>query len=460
MRVFIVHGAGALAAAMMLAGCVTRSEREDDAPVPEGLFAAGVADGAADSAALHEGAWTWEELSVRAGRRADRARIASIDAAVGRQKVADELAWKNPELRMGWGLDDQRDREQGRRPANGDGYRATLGVRFYVPNPFVNRYVRARGEAEERGGAARMALESYKVYSEVKMLCCEEARAGDELKALTRQRDLLDELRRREEEVYQSGVSVSPLDVLRAETKWRKTVRACEALAAARAALRRQIAWLADVPEAGFEIAAEPPILPAAEELSLATLVEVAFARRPDLAVALAELDAAEANVGAAKAALLPWFRFVEAAYEHANDRSDDNGRHETGHEDEWTLKAALNLPVFAWTGESVKLSSMVRDRADARVQALYASIRMEIEVALADYREASAQVREDEARAFVRDMERRIADYAAAPTADAAEICRARAELQDWESVQAVARRARVEAALRLESVIGGPLP
>ncbi len=456
-----------LAAAFALGGCIAVDEvqgRRLDLPEYDGIFKCDSSDVSTlddgHEEVAHEGPWSWEDLAVRAGKRSDASKVAYIDAAVRRLRAEEELTWKDPELRFGQDWGDTRTRTSGDSPANGSGYTTSVGVRFYVPNPFVERYIRAKSDGEIRKEDARAAVEAYEVYSEVKMLCYEEARARADERYLDERAKAWDDLRKASDESYKNGVFISPLDAIRSETKFQKARIKLDTMVSARETLRRRIAWLTGIPDDKLVIDPEPPPMPDPTSLSVEHLTEIAFARRPDLAAAVAELDEAEAGVKAAKAARIPWFRFVEATYSHDNDRENEWDRHQTGHSDEFSIKTSIYLPIFTWAGESVELSEMVQARANARLMALYSSIRQEITTAYNDYFDACSRVNEEESRKFVERMESRIAEYASSSAAKAEETCKANEELIDYKNVQDIAFMLKVEAALRLESVIGGPLP
>lgn len=452
-----------------LAGCIAE-KKDPPAPVWPGVFPAPAEkDGsAADAEPAHEGPWSWEELAVRAGARADAARIEYIAAAARRLRAEEDLAWKNPELRYGHGWDRSREHRWNRggdsdfndEVQRGDGYSSSVGVRFYVPNPFVNRYVRRQANAEVRKKEALAAVEAYGVYGEVKLLCLEVLRARREIENLSVQERAWDELRKAAAESRSQGVFRSPLDVVHAENRYRRTHLKRALLESSLDALRRRIAWLAGLPEEKLEIADAMPEPPEPAALSPEALSETAFARRPDLAAAVAELEAADAGVGATKAAHIPWFRFVQATYEHDSGDASQYDRSDSSHENQFELEASLIVPVFTWTGQSVKLSKLVREQADARLKALYTSIRREIVTAYGDYRDASARVRTTESVDFIKRLRRQIDDYAASTAADPEELCKVRIELADYRKLESDAELARFEAALRLESVTGGPLP
>ena len=423
----------------------------------------GVAQGAAPG-------MTWDELARRAGERVDEAKIQFIRAAAKRLQVDADLAWKDPQLRLGHTWDDSRERSTGERPANGDGGTYTAGVRFYVANPFINRYVRRAGDAQVEALEARGKTAQYAVYCEVKSLCLEEERLRREQRRRAEASELWERVRLSLEHRLEKGVVKSPLDVIHAEVAREKARAQADEAALARRVVRRQIAFYAGVPERGMLIRYTPPEPPATNRAFAAALWNAAFERRPDLVGARAELASARAQVGAAKAAYLPWFDFVEGSYSYST-ASDDSWRgsylkrnlqslHKTSREDEWQVRVAITVPIFTWAGKSLELSKTVRERANARLDALYSSIRNEIATAYTDYVECSSRLKEDEAKEFVDRMKRRIEEYNSSEAAKAEETSKAYEELIDYKLLQTQVRLQQIESALRLESVIGGPLP
>lgn len=464
-----------IVAAVLLAGCIAddqarRSEyhgvfRCDSAELPEST--------ADEIVSTHVGPWKWEELAVRAGERSDASRVAYIDAAVRRLRAEEELGWKNPEFRWGrdWGRSQRSGWEDNIDPlASKASHRRSrddsdsFGIRFYVPNPFVERYARARIEGDIRKEDMRAAVEAYEVYCEVKMLCYEVVRAQNELKYLEEQAKAWDELRTACQLSYERGVFASPLDAIRSETKFAKAQVKISSAKSSLDALTRRIAWLAGVRPEGLVIAEELPELPEPSALSIELLTEIAFARRPDLAAAVAELDQAEAGVKETQMAMLPWFRFVEGAYQQSDSSDRDweyakRGRsHGSG--EEWSVEVAITVPIFTWAGKSLALSKTVRERANARLDALYSSIRNEIETAYTDYVECSSRLQNGEERDFVERMTRRIEEYNASEAAKAEETSKAYEQLIDYKLLRSEIKLLQIESALRLESVIGGPLP
>lgn len=462
-------------AAAVLVGCI--ADDQERRAEYKGIFrcdSSDLAETAVDeTASAHVGPWKWEELAVRAGERSDATRVAFIEAAVRRLRAEEDLGWKDPEFR--WGLDNGHSRQHGLEGnidplSSKDSHRYShdysnsYGIRLYVPNPFVERYARAKIEGDIRKEDMRAAVEAYEIYCEVKMLCYEVVRGKNELRHLQEQSKAWDDLRKACQASYESGVFASPLDAIRSETKFAKAKVKISSAMSEIDALTRRIAWLAGVNPEGLEIEDTLPPLPEPEELSIEQLTEIAFARRPDLAAAIAEVDQAEAGVKEARMAMLPWLKFVECAYQRSisSDNDWEYSKHGASREsgDEWSLQLAITVPIFTWAGKSLAFSKTVRERANARLNALYSSIRNEIATAYTDYVECSSRLKEDETKEFVDRMTRRIEEYNASEAAKAEETSKAYEELIDYKLLHTQVHLMQIESALRLESVIGGPLP
>ncbi len=418
----------------------------------------------------HPDGWSWEELARRAGQRADKAKVELMKAAARRQRVDADLAWKDPQLRLAHSWEDSRDRRFGVEPEDGDGDTMTVGVRFYVSNPFVNRQLRRQGDAQVESLEARAKAEAYAVYCEVKSLCLEAEFLQRD--ASFRREELVLAGRIRDENLkrLESGVASSPLDALRAETAYERVILKLSEAEQSLRRTRNQIAFLSGVPEPELRIRYTPPEPPTTNASYRAVLVETAFLRRPDLTGALADYAAARAGVGAAKAAHMPWFDFVEGSYSHQTSSRDD-WDFEAGvprlhtrrsREDEWQVRVALSVPIFTWLGDSVKNSRRVADFADARVLSLRQAIETEISSAFSSYCASDARfVRlSDNGGAFLRKMEGRLAEYACAASVPPEDVSKAQLEFLDYRRLKAMSEYDWIHAILLLESVSGGPLP
>ncbi len=419
-----------------------------------------------------EGGWGWDELARRAGQRADEAKVQFIRAAAKRQQLDGDLSWKDPQLRLGQSWDDTRDRTTGRPPANGDGDSFKAGLRFYIANPFVNRYVRRAGDARIEALEARAKTAQYAVYCEVKSLCLEEERLRREQRRRSETSDLWERVRICLEHRLEKGVMKSPLDALHAEVAREKARAQADEALVARRQVRRQIAFYTGIPERKLQIRYTPPEPPSTNKTFVAALWSAAFARRPDLVGARAELAAARADVGAAKAAYLPWFDFVEGSYAHSTSSEMDwSGSrlkrnlmrgHSSGRSDEWQIRVAFTLPVFTWFGSSVKESQFLVEANDVRLRGLQSALYNEIETAMDDYCAADARFTRlsETGSAFVKRMQARIDEFAKTSAVRPDDICRAQLELLDYRKFKDEAEYDWVSRILLLETVSGGPLP
>lgn len=426
------------------------------------------------------GGWTWDALARLAGERADKAKMEFLKAAVRRQKLDADLAWKDPQLRIGHTWEDSRQRTshpnsiERERPENGSGGTYTAALRVYISNPFVNRYVRRAGEASVQSLEARAKAEQYAVYCEVKSLCLEEERLKREQARRTEAIELWSRVRQCLDRRMKQGVIKSPLDAVKAEIAHERALAQAEEAARERRLVRREIAFLAGIPERWLEIRYSPPEPPGTNVAFAAALSEMAFARRPDLVGALAELESARAGVGAAKAARLPWFDFVEGSYAHSSGIERDWASYKYGgiewpdrgrkrdRADDWQIRAAISLPVFTWFGGSVKMSRLVADAADVRVQGLRAAIGNEVECALDGFRVSDARFARvsRSAAAFLKKMESRLSEFAQSAAVKPDDVCRAQIELLDYRSFKDEAEFDWIRSILLLETVSGGPLP
>lgn len=472
---------GSLVAALVLAGCIADETHLSTSKPETSLFHVSPdkkETPAADSVVMPEGGWDWEVLSVRAGEKARRKGSGSLDVLVEKLKAAEATAWKDPEIRAGvrWGDSSGSKRSweggsyDGSDRDSGDGYQTSIGARFYLPNPFINRYLRRKGVASVARSEAKAEVEAYAVYTEVKLLCHEITRVSHEIMRCVEAESILTHCKHLEEDGQDSGAAMSPYDTIRLRSQRDRNRMRMGLLKRQLRHLNRLVAAAADVDFEDFKLAPRGRQLPDPTALSSSALVEMAFARRPDLAQAIAELEAAEAGLSAAKAATIPWFRFVEAGYRHDSKDEDSNGwgaskngslsksSRSDSHEDDVYLEVALTVPLFTWFGDSIELSRHVRDAADNRVQELYSSISAEVISALDRYREAVAAVDPDEIETFTFEMKRRINECENSGAGVASASLKARLELIEFLEFAEERESAAIEAAIALESVIGGP--
>lgn len=464
----------------LLAGCI--ADESVDKPDYNGLFHV------SDAAALAEtsdgtnaqiraedearAVWTVEELARRAGQRCGKSKEGALKVALERLKAAEAVAWKAPEFRYGHAWGDEHAAEDDFKTgvfsdtqrASGSPREDQYQVRLYIPNPFVNRYLRRVGAANVATREAQANSESFAVYVETKLLCNELLLLEEQVSHGRRKYELCTNLVALQQRMYETGVAKTPYELLRARNRCEMAERRLVLSIDARRRVQAAVALLAELPSREFTLEAnldaELPELPA----DVSTLCEIAFSRRPDLTAALQELESAEARVGVAKAELLPWFRFVEGTYadgrrsesQHGS-RSKDHSR-SSSHEREYGVQVALTVPIFDWCGNKVSLAKSVRARATDRVDALYRSISNEVDSAVAEYRILRGLSQRTAGDAFIAEMRVRIGEVDRTVGHLDEEKCLAELELVDLEFADAERLSAAHAARLRLESVIGGP--
>ncbi|HRR32599.1 MAG TPA: TolC family protein [Kiritimatiellia bacterium] len=469
------------------AGCSTIDE-PDGAPSEPGLQTDSPVPAPTPSEPPAEG-YDWDTLARMAAANCGEARALLLDAQAERSKTAVDTGWRNPRLRLGHGWSDQDNDTPGRSgmrtfPEEVDTphrpfkrYREwddrsfdanQIGLRLYTANPFVNRWLRKRGEAAARALEKESEEEAYAVFCEVKTLCLEADLLREEIELLERMAAIREKLRDLRREQSEAGVT-SPLDLIRAETKLAAQRSEIFGKRMARQQLVRRIAVLAGVPVEGFRLKPRTADqTPAAASLDAAVLTDLAFMRRPDLARLEREKEAAEHAVRAARAGQIPWLEYVEGSFEdtHGDIYSYEEhftGRdHTTRDETEWQIRIAMSLPVFNWLGDDIRLTRTQLAAAEARVHGQYERVRVEVGGVLEDYRAAQAEWARlnSESERLYDTMHTRIESLAQEPTIKREEVLAAHEELLAFRRVCLKAERECLFMQQCLETVSGGALP
>jgi len=484
-----VSGIGS--ACVALAGCAILEPRPAAVAVSDAPAAATNAAAATETGLTHappETGYDWDVLGRMAAAHSSEAKALLLDAQAERHQTAVDTAWRNPQLRLGHhdGEEDEtspgrtgmqtfpdevnmpsrpfsRYRETGDRSF--DGY--TVGLRVYVANPFVNRWLRKRGDASARAVEAEADEEAYAIFCEVRTLCLEAEMLREEISLLEQMAALRLALRDYRKEQADAGV-VNALDLIRSETKWVSLRSEIREKKIARQQIVRQIALLAQVP--AEQVRLRPPdfsrlIDPARLEVS--ALTDLAFMRRPDLLRATREREAAEHGVKAAKAGQIPWFEYVEGTYEEESATSTSREQyfsgHDTSHQDEteWQVRVAVTLPVFNWLGDEVKRSRAELAAAEMRAAGVESKIRAEVDGVLADFLSAR-QERDQLAAESLRvqaSMAKQIETLAKESTVKHEEVLAAQEELVAYRRFCMKADREYLRMVQFLETVSGGSL-
>jgi outer membrane protein TolC len=414
--------------------------------------------------------YAWDDLACRAADRSGEAKALLLDARAARHQAAVDTAWRDPELRLGGRQGEADDQTLDRTPPeqetrSSDAYE--IGLRVNISNPFVNRWLRKSGAAAAHAKESESQEASYAIFCEVRSLCREAAALCEEIGLLEQIASLRAQARDNRSRQAAAGVA-DALDLIQAVTRVaaiRSDIREKEA---EHRQLVRRIALLADVPAEQVRLrpsAAEP--LPDVSARDADSLADLAFARRPDLARAGHERAAARHAVSAAKAGLVPWFDHVEGTYEDENTRVAAGENAATGYDRidrdgaEWQLLVAVNIPIFDWRGEKIRLSRAKMAAADVRAAALREEIRKEVAGVRDDYLRACAGRARiaEENRQVQAVMVSKIDALSQEPTVKQEDLLAAREEVVAYGRILLRADGERRRLAQELETVTGGPL-
>jgi outer membrane protein TolC len=479
-----------VAAVWLAAGCASVKRETpppaspDAPPVPTNTVAAAEAI----THAPPTDGYTWEAVARLAAANCVEAKAVLLDAAAERYQTAVDTGWRNPQLRAGqlWGAEDEtspgrtgmrtypNETDQPSRPFTSDRTWSdkevdgeNVGMRLYIANPFVNRWLRKRGEASARALEAKSDEVAYAVFCEVRMLCLEAEMLREEITLLEKMGALRVQIRDVRAEQAGAGVA-SPLDSIRAETKEAELRSEIHEKQTARQQLIRRIAVLAGLPAEQVKLRPRAFGQPVAEKvLDPAVLTDLAFMRRPDLARAEHEKEAAEHRVKAARAGQIPWFEYVDGTYKDLTEQSYGYEENVSGHdvttqdETEWQIRVAVTLPVFNWLGDEVKLSRTQLAAAETRASGLYKTVREEVVGVLEDYRSACA-VRDrlaGERDRLCETMTARIDALEQEPAVKREDVLMAREELIAYRRIGLKAERECLRMEQYLETVSGGSL-
>lgn len=462
---------GGCAGLFLLAGCASVKQTVPETPpaAPEGSN--GVSAAQATVSPPPEGGYSWDELARLAAARSSEAKVLLLEAEAERHQTAVETGWRNPQLRMG-----RHSGEESEESVDRDGLRkwderefdgASAGLRVYVANPFVNRWLRKRGAASVRAMEAASEEEKFAVFCEVKSLCLEAEMAREEVALLEQMAGLREQVRGIRREQTDAAVA-NALELIRAETRLAVLRSEISEKQAVLKQFIRRIAVLAGLPAEQVRLRPRDPEMPVEPAcLDAVALTDLAFLRRPDLQKALHEKEAAEHGVKAAHAAQIPWFEYLEGSYETEEGRARADEEFTAGSErskkdeSEWQARVAVTLPIFNWLGDEVRLNRTRLAAAEARAQGLYDTIRREVEGVLEDYR----SVRDERERVVA---ERKRLSVAMTAQVDALanestvrreDVLAAREELVGYVRVCMKVEREYLRLTDYLETVSGGPL-
>ncbi|HEY1393770.1 MAG TPA: efflux transporter outer membrane subunit, partial [Methylibium sp.] len=306
---------------------------------------------------------TLDDLVERAGRGNSSIQVAAARLAQARALLRSAEADRAPQLDFAAGAERQDTPTTFNRPAT----LVSAGANLSYEVDLFGRLARARDAAALDAQAREALLQSTRLlvqaevaqtYLALRALDAERAIVRDTVEAYRNTLQLVERRNR--------AGDIAELDVVRVRTEVASTEAEALALDRQRATLEHALAVLVGEPASSFAVAegawtTELPVVPAG-------VPGTVLARRPDVAAAQRQLEAAQARVGVARAA---WFPSVSltASGGYASPELSDLFKWSAR---AWSVGALMSLPVFDG------------GRRNAAVQ----SVGAELDAALASYRE------------------------------------------------------------------------
>jgi len=262
-------------------------------------------------------------------------------------------------------------------------YRYGADLRFDFPNPFVDKHVIRTGEAAQRETEAGAYAQQHRVARVIYELVQEVLSAERALQVLDAREQVLSEwaahLKARHDAHVATQADVQALDLQRIRLKAAIQQKRLTAQAA-----RRSLLVMTHIPDDALTLDPQTPDWPAVLDTLADEQWLLATARfcSPELAANRAALDKARAMLDTAKARQIPWFLYAQAGYGARDADTSDRAF------DDWRLRIAINLPVFAWMSSEKKAAAAAIEAAILRREGIHQRIQDELKGHLADLRE------------------------------------------------------------------------
>jgi len=392
---------------------------------------------------------------------------AAVDVA--RQRVAAAGDWRNPELRLSYGNEDE---DATRRRLSYETYGSSasipefgsrdvpagltalgetvvesedesrafrVGLRVFTSNPW-EKSARVSGcEAEWELAKAEQGEAEWDLALTVCRRYCEVHYLREDLRLAKLQKGLrhraLDAARSR----VKQGVGTVQ-DVMDASRRylgvasdWNRADRRLQELLGQLSAMTRLSLKAEDVDTS--QVDAEPGSI-RVDEFDPEALAEGAAVGRADIAVLVWRSRVADAACRESRAACIPWFNHVQASFASATDKSrsrsasyvstyranrltyDYDFTDDEGNAQEWRIDAALSLPVFYWMNNDQHVRLAERRMALLQEEEARERVRFSIEEALGALGRLakSAKQYESETEPVIREMEAAIKNHREAP--------------------------------------------
>jgi outer membrane protein TolC len=278
---------------------------------------------------------TVEQAILRAHLRNPQLR--SLDAAVkvARLQSAAATDLQDPEALAGFGNFD--DEDSTRSDNSGKSQDWQVGVRFYVPNPFVLGPRASAGRAGLMAARADLQAASWLVE-------CDVRRWFAEVNYLTRDLELADKILIQNTEILKdvrarlAAGAATAADVTSATQKQLQAEHQRELVRRERRTALRELSVLLDLPQAALLLNTNGPANKPSIEAPPPkdTLLQAALDCRGDVVALHWRALAARSHYEEERSVRIPWFQKIVAWNKQPSE--------------EWSVNVAVNLPIFSWS--------------------------------------------------------------------------------------------------------------
>ena len=330
------------------------------------------------------GGYTWQNLvNLTVASSPDyAARIAKANVEYLRYKSKTDLG--EPRFSFGYSfVADENRRDQ-----------FGLGLRFPIPNPFVNKQILRTGEAAQREAENDAEVLRNKFASMIYEMVQEILIGEQELSILLLREQVLADwenyLQVRYDARMATQTDMRDFEIRRIRLK--STIQQSRLKVQA---ARRALQSLVQIPDE--QMVLNPSLSDwdavLAELKDEQTLIGNAFSRSPELAAAIAACEKADASLDAVKAKQIPWFRSVYVTY--SPSFTENWGYNYAGIWTssqkavyKWTFGLNINLPVFTWFGAEKKMAEADAELASIQAAGIRERIRNDVSGIMGDLRE------------------------------------------------------------------------
>jgi len=339
----------------------------------------------------------------------------------------------------------------------------TAGVRFYISNPFVNRWIKKQSAKSATLLTTKSEELAYAIYCETKTQCMEAAIVDDQILQIRRALELQQQICSEYNALTKNGYA-EPLKVIKAEIQLAEIeLKLSQKVSEHRNRIYR-LALLTGLPTEQLVLQSlDSQELYSPDTLGIDALTAFATLCRPDLKRIRNEIDLARTEIKIAEAKMIPWFDYAEGAYKDSNADSTkygDSGRSYTDEDgDEWSIRTGINIPVFSWMGDEVSLAKATFNEAQFQEIILLRSIREEIQAGVLNYNEAfDSKVQfEEKVNKRIREFEKQINELDSANTIITPDILSLREQLNSYRQNVRENFYQCLQLKMDLESLVGG---